>query len=205
MSNGVPDAARPHVAVRLLPSAPQPYPSPVQRQQGRFTRLSDDSTGCLAVGLRTALPRQPPGPGPSGRHEKHPGLAATRLTFVFAAQCLFNLLQKGHGLWSIRITRSHAHYCCYGVDRSESHEHAMSNGVPDAARPHVAGRLLPSAPQPCPSPVQRQQGRFTRLSDDSTGCRKALQLAFGRRYHANRPALALLGGMKNIPVSPLRG
>ena len=37
---------------------------------------------------------------------------------------------------------------------SESHEHAMSNGVPDAARPHGAARLLPSAPQPSPSPVQ---------------------------------------------------
>jgi len=56
--------------------------------------------------------------------------------------------------------------------RSVSHEHAMSNGVRDAARPHVAGRLLPSAPQRSPSPVQRQQGRFTWLSDSTglSGC-----------------------------------
>jgi predicted DNA-binding protein (UPF0251 family) len=32
-------------------------------------------------------------------------------------------------------------------------------GVPDTVRPHFAGRLMPSAPQPSPSPVQRQQGR----------------------------------------------
>ena len=72
------------------------------------------------------------------------------------------------------------------VTRSESHEYAMSNGVPDAARPHVAGRLLPSAPQPFPSHVQRPQGRITGLSDDSTGFRDPLRLAFGRRYHATR-------------------
>ena len=71
-----------------------------------------------------------------------------------------------------------------GFNGSESHEHAMSNGVPDAARPHGAGRLLPSAHQPSPSSVQRPQGRFTRLSDNSTGFREALQLAFGRRYNA---------------------
>ena len=33
---------------------------------------------------------------------------------------------------------------------SESHKFAMPNGVPDAARPQIAGRLLPSAPQPSP-------------------------------------------------------
>ncbi len=32
----------------------------------------------------------------------------------------------------------------------ESHEKAMSNGVPDAARPPFAGRLWPAAPQPSP-------------------------------------------------------
>ena len=34
-------------------------------------------------GVTTPPAGQPPGPGPSGGHEKHPGLAATRLTFVF--------------------------------------------------------------------------------------------------------------------------
>lgn len=34
---------------------------------------------------------------------------------------------------------------------SESHENAMPNGVPDAARPHFAGRFLPSAPRPTQS------------------------------------------------------
>ena len=34
-------------------------------------------------GVMTPPAGQPPVPGPSGGHEKHPGLAATRLTFVF--------------------------------------------------------------------------------------------------------------------------
>ena len=41
---------------------------------------------------------KPPGPGPSGGHEKHPGLAAARLTFVFQRSALslcFGLLTCG--------------------------------------------------------------------------------------------------------------
>ena len=34
-------------------------------------------------GVITPPAGKPPGPGPSGGHEKHPGLAAMRLTFVF--------------------------------------------------------------------------------------------------------------------------
>ena len=34
-------------------------------------------------GVVTPPAGKPPGPGPSGGHEKRPGLAATRLTFVF--------------------------------------------------------------------------------------------------------------------------
>ena len=34
-------------------------------------------------GVITPPAGKPPGPGPSGGHEKHPGLAAARLTFVF--------------------------------------------------------------------------------------------------------------------------
>ncbi len=34
-------------------------------------------------GVTTPPAGKPPGPGPSGGHEKHPGLAAARLTFVF--------------------------------------------------------------------------------------------------------------------------
>jgi len=34
-------------------------------------------------GVITPPSGEPPGPSPSGGHEKHPGLAATRLTFAF--------------------------------------------------------------------------------------------------------------------------
>ena len=41
-------------------------------------------------GVITPPAGKPPGPGPSGGHEKHPGLAATRLTFVFQQGVLLN-------------------------------------------------------------------------------------------------------------------
>ena len=44
-------------------------------------------------GVITPPAGQPPGPGPSGGHEKHPGLAATRLTFVFQ-RCGMAMPQK---------------------------------------------------------------------------------------------------------------
>ena len=68
----------------------------------------------------------------------------------------------------------------------------MSNGVPDAARPHSAGQILPSSPQPSPSPVQRPRGRFTGLSDDSTGFRRLC-----RHFLRNLKWIRPISGAKN--------
>ena len=48
-------------------------------------------------GVITPPAGQPPGPGPSGGHEKHPGLAANGLTFVF---------QPGVAKWSTPHSQS---------------------------------------------------------------------------------------------------
>ena len=81
------------------------------------------------------------------------------------------------------------------------HEHAMANGVPDAARPHVAGRLLPSAPQP--------RHPFSDHKVVSRGSQMTRR-AFGMPWAGvptppagKPPGLGPSGGMKNIPASPL--
>lgn len=56
----------------------------------------DGLSECLAVHLRTALSRHPPANCPAlvllGELRKHPGLAASRLTFVFQLRSRFSSL-----------------------------------------------------------------------------------------------------------------
>ena len=90
MPNGVPDAARPHCEVRSLPAERQPSPldpfsdNQVASRASQMTRRAV-GTPCSSPpdGVITPPSGEPPGPSPSGGHEKHPGLAATRLTFAF--------------------------------------------------------------------------------------------------------------------------
>jgi len=95
MPNGVPDAARPHFAGRLWPSAPHPSPlDPFSDNQvaSRDSQMARRAVGMLCSsppdGVVTPPSGEPPGPSPSGGHEQHPGLAATRLTFVFQLCCV---------------------------------------------------------------------------------------------------------------------
>jgi hypothetical protein len=90
MPNGVPEAAWPHVAGRRWPSAPQP--SPLDPFSDHRVASRDSQMTRRAVGMPCSSPPdgvitppsgEPPGPSPSGGHEQHPGIAATRLTFVF--------------------------------------------------------------------------------------------------------------------------
>ena len=90
MPNGVPDAARPHFAGRSWPSAPPPSPlDPFSdnRVASRDSQMTRRAVGrpCSSPpdGVITPPSGEPPGPSHSGGHEQHPGLAATRLTFVF--------------------------------------------------------------------------------------------------------------------------
>ena len=90
VSNGVPDAARPRSRDGLMPSAPRPSSldsfsdHQVASPRSQMTRrtfgmpCSPPPDGALAPPCGG-----PPGPRPSGGHEQRPGLAATRLTFVF--------------------------------------------------------------------------------------------------------------------------
>jgi len=67
----------------------------VPRQQGpsRDSQMTRQAVGTPCSSppdvIITPSSGEPPGPSPSGGHEKHPGLAAARLTYVFQLGMLY--------------------------------------------------------------------------------------------------------------------